>query len=58
MIEEQDDAGGNPPSEQSSDSAAMHFALSSAAESAEAREFLRRQSDVATQQARLIALQR
>jgi hypothetical protein len=52
-----DDAGQIAPSNQSPDSAAMHFALSSAAGSAEARAFLERQSEVAAQQARLIALQ-
>jgi tetratricopeptide (TPR) repeat protein len=57
MIEEGDDAGGSGPTERPSDSAAMHFALSSAAGSAEARAFLQRQGEVAAQQARLIALQ-
>jgi tetratricopeptide (TPR) repeat protein len=57
MAEEQDGAAQDASTNQSADGAPMHFALSSAAGSAEARAFLQRQSEVAAQQARLIGLQ-
>jgi len=53
----EDDAVGDIRRQQPADAAALHFALSSAAGSEEAKTFLRHQSEVAAQQARLIALQ-
>src|ERR1700678_1028908 len=57
MIEDGDFTSDEPSREQSPDAAALHFALNAAAGSTEARAYLAKQSEVAAEQAKLVALQ-